>query len=103
MNLCLKQWLKVFENMLLIDDSISVLKNHKNFIEHRHDQSVFSLLCKLNNIFSLSVYENCEWSLDNKGRNWDHLIESPIQARRDLKYVSFYAFKKKIKKFLNIK
>ena len=99
----LKQWLKVFENMLLIDDSISVLKNHKNFIEHRHDQSVFSLLCKLNNIFSLSVYANCEWSLDNKGRNWDHLIEAPIHARRDLKYVSFYAFKKKIKKLLDIK
>ena len=99
----LKNWLKVFENMSLIDDSISVSKNHKNFIEHRHDQSVFSLLCKLNNIFSLSAYENFEWSLDNKGRNWDHLSESPIQARRDLKYVSFYAFKKKIKKFLEIK
>jgi hypothetical protein len=99
----LKNWLKVFENMSLIDDSISVSKNHKNFIEHRHDQSVFSLLCKLNNIFSLSVYENFEWSLDNKGRNWDHLFESPIQARRDLKYLSFYAFKKKIKKLFQIK
>ena len=99
----LKNWLEVFENMSLIDDSISVSKNHKNFIEHRHDQSVFSLLCKLNNIFSLSVYENFEWSLDNKGRNWDHLFESPIQARRDLKYLSFYAFKKKIKKLFQIK
>ena len=99
----LKHWLKVFENMLLVDDSTSVSKNHNNFIEHRHDQSVFSLLCKLNNIFSLSVYENCEWSLDNKGRNWDHLLESPIQARRDLKYVSFYTFKKTIKKFFFIK
>jgi hypothetical protein len=99
----LKNWLKVFENMSLIDDSISISKNHKNFIEHRHDQSAFSLLCKLNNIFSLSVYENFEWSLDNKGRNWDHLFESPIQARRDLKYLSFYAFKKKIKKFFQIK
>ena len=89
--------------MSLIDDSISISKNHKNFIEHRHDQSAFSLLCKLNNIFSLSVYENFEWSLDNKGRNWDHLFESPIQARRDLKYLSFYAFKKKIKKFFQIK
>jgi hypothetical protein len=99
----LRQWLEVFENMSLIDDSASVLKNHKDFIEHRHDQSVFSLLGKLNNIFSLSVYENCEWSLDNKGRSWDHLIDSPIQARRDLKYVSFYAFKKKIKKILDFK
>lgn len=98
----LKDWLKVFENMFLIDDSVSVSPNHKDFIEHRHDQSVFSLLGKLNSIFSLSAYENFEWSLDNKGRNWEHLLESPIQARRDLKYVSFYAFKKKIKKFLHI-
>ena len=99
----LKQWLKIFESMSLIDDSDSVSKNHKNFIEHRHDQSAFSLLCKLNNIYSLSAYENCEWSLDSKGRNWDHLLESPIQARRDLKYLSFYVFKKKIKKLLKTK
>jgi hypothetical protein len=94
----LKSWLKVFDNMSLIDDSISISKNHKNFIEHRHDQSAFSLLCKLNNIFSLSVYDNCEWSLDRKGRNWDHLIEAPIHAKRDLKYISFYALKNKLKK-----
>jgi hypothetical protein len=88
-------------NYSLITDSIS--DESTDFIDHRHDQSVFSLLCKLNNIFSLSVYENFEWSLDNKGRNWDHLFESPIQARRDLKYLSFYAFKKKIKKLFQIK
>jgi len=72
-------------------------------IYYRHDQSVFSLLRKLNNIFTLSVNENCDWSLENKGRNWDHLIDCPIQARRDFKYFSFYAFKKKINKFINIK
>jgi len=94
----IKNWLKIFDNMSLIDNSSSVTKNHKEFIEHRHDQSALSLLCKLNNIFSLSAYDHCEWALDKNGRNWSHLIDSPVQARRDLKYISFNALKKNIKK-----
>ena len=94
----IKNWLKIFDNMSLIDNSLSVTKNHKEFIEHRHDQSALSLLCKLNNIFSLSAYDHCECALDKNGRNWIHLIDSPVQARRDLKYISFYALKKNIKK-----
>jgi len=31
----------------LVDDSPSVLPNADGFIENRHDQSVFSLLCKM--------------------------------------------------------
>ena len=94
----IKNWLKIFDNMSLIDNSSSVTKNHKEFIEHRHDQSALSLLCKLNNIFSLSAYDHCEWAFDKDGRNWIHLIDSPVHARRDLKYISFYALKKNIKK-----
>ena len=94
----IKCWLKIFNNMSLIDNSISVTKNHKEFIEHRHDQSALSLLCKLNNIFSLSAYDHCEWALDENGRNWSHLTAAPVQARRNLKYISFYALKKNMKK-----
>ena len=94
----IKNLLKIFNNMSLIDNSPSVSKNHIEFIEHRHDQSALSLLCKLNNIFSLSVYDHCEWALDKNGRNWIHLTASPVQARRDLKYISFYALKKNINK-----
>ncbi|MEI8339728.1 MAG: hypothetical protein WCF94_03625 [bacterium] len=44
--------LKLFEefydicsnNYCLIDDSASIVQNHKGFVEHRHDQSVFTLL-----------------------------------------------------------
>ena len=84
--------------MSLIDNSPSIAKNHIEFIEHRHDQSALSLLCKLNNIFSLSAYDHCEWALDKKGRNWIHLTDSPVQAKRDLKYISFYALKKNMNK-----
>ena len=94
----IKNWLKIFDNMSLIDNSPSIAKNHIEFIEHRHDQSALSLLCKLNNIFSLSAYDHCEWALDKKGRNWFHLTDSPVQARRDLKYISFYALKKNMNK-----
>jgi hypothetical protein len=94
----IESWLKVFNNMSLIDNSLSIAKNHIEFIEHRHDQSALSLLCKLNKIFSLSAYDHCEWALDKKGRNWFHVKDSPVQARRDLKYISFYALKKNIKK-----
>ena len=42
-----------------IDDSPSIEKNVVNFQEHRHDQSIFSLLSKKHNLFSeLSLY-NC--------------------------------------------
>ncbi len=35
-----------FRNYSLLDDTPSVLANSKDFIEHRHDQSIFSLLIK---------------------------------------------------------
>ena len=80
----LKKWLEVCNISRLIDDSQSVSKNYNEFIEHRHDQSVFSLLCKLNNIALLSASE-CEWAEDEKGRYWSHLNEYPILAKRDKK------------------
>ena len=43
----LKRWLKIFEkNYELIDDSPSKIKNHIDFVENRHDQSIFSLISK---------------------------------------------------------
>lgn len=80
----LKKWLEVCNISRLIDDSQSVSKNYNEFIEHRHDQSVFSLLCKLNNIALLSASE-CEWAEDENGRYWGHLNEYPILAKRDKK------------------
>lgn len=41
-----KKWYEISHNYHLIDDSPSIIPNHSEFKEHRHDQSVFSLLCK---------------------------------------------------------
>jgi hypothetical protein len=40
-------------NYNLIDDSPSITRNHPHFREHRHDQSLISLLVKKNNYFTL--------------------------------------------------
>ena len=45
-------WYKYSSNYHLIDDSPSIQKNFDFFKEHRHDQSIFSLLTKKYNIYS---------------------------------------------------
>jgi len=83
-NKFLKEWMKVCSINRLIDDSISKTKEQKYFKEHRHDQSIFSILSKKNKIFALSASE-CEWAENAKGRTWDHLKFFPILAKRDKK------------------
>ena len=81
-------WKKKFE---LVDDSESKLNNFDGFIENRHDQSIFSILCKKESIKSLSAYE-CEWGEKNSKRTWDHNQNNPILAKRDKKYNFFKRF-----------
>jgi hypothetical protein len=82
----LKEWLNVFIiNPDLVNDSMSKIKNDSGFIENRHDQSIFSILCKKYKILSLSAYE-CDWYLKNGKKHWESLKNSPIIAKRDLKY-----------------
>jgi hypothetical protein len=38
-----------FGNYFLVDDTKSIQVNHPMFIEHRHDQAIFSLLCSESN------------------------------------------------------
>lgn len=42
----MNEWYNIMGNYHLVDDSQSILKNDASFIEHRHDQSIFSLLIK---------------------------------------------------------
>ena len=42
-----QQWYNTCCHYHLIDDSPSISPNHASFVEHRHDQSVFSLVCKI--------------------------------------------------------
>jgi len=94
----LKRWNKVFDkNFHLVDDTSSKIPNFNGFLENRHDQSVFSLLCKKNFIVSLSAYE-CEWAEKNNLRTWEHTLDNPILAKRDLQYNIFKRFLNRQKK-----
>jgi hypothetical protein len=46
------QWYEIACNYHLIDDSPSINENFPTFKEHRHDQSIFSLLSKKYNLYS---------------------------------------------------
>jgi hypothetical protein len=52
-----KKWLTVYDDVHLVDDSPSVSPNFEGFREHRHDQSVFSILCKINDVPFVAAYE----------------------------------------------
>ena len=94
----LTEWINIMHNNInLIDDSNSKINNHKDFIENRHDQSVFSLLCKKYNLASFSAYE-CDWAIKKNVRTWEHNLDSPVLAKRDLKYNIFKRFLSRQKK-----
>ena len=99
----LNEWADICKINNLIDDSDSSEKNHESFIEHRHDQSIFSLICKKKKIYCLSASE-CEWAEFKNKRTWEHLENYPILAKRDKKFNFFKRFmnrqKKNIKRFL---
>ena len=96
----LKKWMDISKIDHLIDDDVSKIENHKNFKEHRHDQSVFSLICKLHKVYSISASE-AEWAENNNGRVWSHLENYPILAKRDKKYNLLTRFINRQKKNIN--
>jgi hypothetical protein len=84
----INHWLDVIKyDFRLIDDTKSISNNLDGFIEHRHDQAIFSILCKLKNIDTLSAYEYWYPSKINKFKpDWKILSEYPILAKRDKKF-----------------
>lgn len=80
----LKEWIDVFtRDFSLIDDSPSRTPNLDGFIEHRHDQAIFSVLCKLNNVQTISAYEYYYPSSKGDGPDWASLEKFPVHVRRD--------------------
>lgn len=53
------EWLALASEPRNVDDSPSVAPNLPFFVEHRHDQSIFSLLGKKMNLFSSRSLEGC--------------------------------------------
>lgn len=80
----------------LLDDSPSKSPNRPEFREHRHDQAVFTLLCKEQGVRTLSCCEygvyaplapeqfkgDSRWSC----RSFDEMDRFPVHARRDTTY-----------------
>ena len=90
----------------LIDDDEKKfkVKSCEGYIQHRHPQSVLSILFKMNDCDLISAYES-EWALDeNNNRTFFHLKDFPIIAKRDKKKNLFKRFlDRQIKTFLRIK
>jgi hypothetical protein len=70
--------------MHLIDDSPSSTPNDPTFVEHRHDQSVFSCLAYVHRIASVSSREHSYpgW---NGGKDWSALRLCPLHQRRSIR------------------
>jgi len=69
----------------LIDDDKNkfIQKSCEGYIEHRHPQSVLSILFKINKSDLISAYES-EWAIDeNNQRTFSHTNNFPIIAKRD--------------------
>ena len=81
-----EEWESVISSdFALIDDTPSTSPNLEGFIEHRHDQSIFTLLCLKHQVETLSAYEYW-YPKKGSGRlepDWDALSNFPIHARRD--------------------
>ncbi|MBQ8805045.1 MAG: hypothetical protein IJZ68_01065 [Bacteroidaceae bacterium] len=90
------RWLQ--ETLIIphVDDSPSILENDPQFIEHRHEQSVFSIMCKLHGAASLPGGET--WP--RVYGDWKSLSEYPIWDKRDLGISSHLIFRtwRKIRK-----
>ncbi len=81
----MRHWIRVFsDDFSMIDDSPSRSPNLDGFIEHRHDQSIYSILGKLLPISTVSVFEFWFPRVDSCWMpDWDMVRDSPIQIRRD--------------------
>lgn len=89
-----KDWYQAYlDDYSLATDSPSRIPNISEFIENRHDQSIYSILAKKYKIESFSTNEIFQ-------RDWSLLEDYPIQARRDKAYPSkyHYRFRFKIRK-----
>ena len=61
----IKEWYELACNYHYINDNPSIIPNNSNFIEHRHDQSIFSLLIKKNKLYQKCFLESYHCINDN--------------------------------------
>lgn len=76
-----KKWIEIFSiNFNFIDDTPSQIQELPGFIEHRHDQSIFSLLCKETKVDYLYTDEYYT------KENWETMRDKPIWVKWDKDY-----------------
>jgi hypothetical protein len=61
------KWFTIASDYHLIDNSPSIAPNYHEFREHRHDQSIFSLLTKKHSIFSDTQMTCVEYARNKSG------------------------------------
>lgn len=95
------EWLNVFRaDFKLADDTPSRSANEPGFREHRHDQSIYSILSKMRGTDSISSNEF--WypkSWISQG-DWAALEDFPFHARRDMDFGPIENFKRKTRRTL---
>lgn len=90
----IKSWIEVFENNFsLIDDTESVFPNFEGFVDHRHDQSIISILAKIRGVEKVSISELYT------EKDWSELIDYPIWTMRDKNFGLIQELKKFIYPF----
>lgn len=78
----LKEWLHTCETRLdLVNDDPSKTPNFPGFIDHRHDQSVFSVLSKLYSVETFPASLMSQWEISGIAEGG--LPSFPIETRRD--------------------
>lgn len=73
------EWFRICSLEWTIDDTISDIPNDSNFSDHRHDQSVFSILRKMQNCF---VIEDETYPSKNHDWNDESVRNVPVLATR---------------------
>ena len=82
----IKKWSEIiFNEFNLINDSPSISPNLPGFVENRHDQTIWTLLCLKNKIKTISSYEFWYPKKNSKKLepDWAALNKYPVHAKRD--------------------
>lgn len=97
-------WLSVFEkDFTLADDTPSVSPNLEGFIEHRHDQSILGIICKMAGVQTRSTFEYFYPSAEDISKpDWSKISEFPIWAKRDRDLGTIGYLHHKIRRLLSL-
>jgi hypothetical protein len=101
----IKQWKELAYNQIELfeDNEIDEYTENGDNIQHRNDQSIFSILSKRSNVIVESSYQCQNIMYDKDGKifaDYDAIIDYPIHAKRDRGVKINHKILNKIKNFL---